>query len=399
MKRFTPFHPRTGPLMEQSLAFRRWAGYFVASAYDAAHDREYAAIRNAAALIDVTPLWKYRITGRDAARLLDRVVTRNVAKATVGQVLYTCWCDAAGKVIDDGTISRLGEQTFRMTSADPSLRWLELNAAGMDVTIEDVSFQTGALALQGPRSREILAELTDGAISSLKYFRVTDAKIGGVPIQISRTGYTGDLGYELWIPESGAVAVWDALIKVGGSYGITPAGIWALDIARIEAGLIMAEVDYVSSHKALIPSQLSSPFELNLGWAVSLDKADYVGKPALAAEKERGSSWQLVGIDVDWESLEGLYLAVDLPPRLPAVAFRSSVPLYADQQGERQIGYCSSGCWSPLLKKYIALAHVESAWAAPGTELFMEMTVEHHRRRALARTASLPFFNPDRKRS
>ena len=153
MERTTPFHPRTGPLMEQSRAYRRWSGYFVASAYDPTHDREYAAIRNAAVLIDVSPLWKYRIEGKDAERLLDRVVTRDVSKCAVGQVLYTPWCDSHGKVIDDGTISRLGETTFRMTSADPSLRWLEQNALGMDVTIRDVSASTAALALQGPRAR------------------------------------------------------------------------------------------------------------------------------------------------------------------------------------------------------------------------------------------------------
>jgi aminomethyltransferase len=396
MHRYTPFHPRTGPLTAQCQAWRRWAGYFVASAYEPTHDREYAAIRNAAALIDVTPLWKYMVTGADAERLLDRVVTRDVRKCKQGQVLYTAWCDTNGKVIDDGTISRLGEQTFRMTAADPSLRWLTLNAAGMDVSIQDTSFETCALALQGPRSREILEKVAEGPVADLKYFRVCEAKIRGVKVQISRTGYTGDLGYEIWIPNDGAVAVWDALMEQGEGYGITPAGIWALDIARIEAGLIMAEIDYVSSHKAIIPSQFSTPFELNLGWAVSLEKADYVGKEALVREKKEGSAWSFVGIEVDWPSLEALYMAMNVPPRLPAVAFRASVPLYVN---ERQVGYCSSGCWSPFLKKYIALAHIESAFAKPGTEVMMEMTVEHHRKQALARVTALPFFNPERKRS
>lgn len=382
--------------MEGSHAWRRWAGYFVASAYEPSHDREYAAIRNAAALIDVTPLWKYMVRGKDAAKLLDRIVTRDVAKCKVGQVLYTPWCDSAGKVIDDGTVSRLGENEFRLTAADPTLRWLDVNATGMDVTIEDTSFQTCALALQGPLAREVLKHAADGDVAGLKFFRVVDATIGGAPVQVSRTGYTGDLGYEIWIPNEHAVAVWDALMAAGKNYGIVPAGIWALDVARIEAGLIMADVDYVSSHRAIIDSQLSSPFEINLGWAVNLEKGDFVGKPALVAEKQAGSPWQFVGIDVDWESLEALYMSVHVPPRLPAVAFRSSVPLYAN---DRQIGYCSSGCWSPLLKKYIALAHMESAYAAQGTEVFMEMTVEHHRKQALARVTALPFFNPERKRS
>lgn len=395
MERYTPFHPRTGPLMEANKAWRRWAGYFVASAYESHHDREYAAIRNAAALIDVTPLWKYLVRGKDAEKLLDRVVTRDVTKCKVGQVLYTSWCDAHGKVIDDGTISRLEPDVFRMTSADPSIRWLELNGTGMDVTIEDISFKWAALSIQGPRSREVLVEAADGDVAGLKYFRLCAAKIAGAPVHVSRTGYTGDLGYEIWIPNEHAVAVWDRLMEVGARFGLTPAGIWALDVARIEAGLIMAEVDYVSAHKAIIPSQFSTPFELNLGWAVSLEKGDFVGKAALAKEKAEGSSWQLVGIDVDWPSLEALYLDKGVPPHLPGVAFRSSVPLYAE---ERQVGYCSSGCWSPMLKKYIALAHVEARFAKPGTELGMEMTVEHHRRQALARVTALPFFNPDRKR-
>jgi aminomethyltransferase len=394
--RYTPFHPRTGPLTEGSQAWRRWAGYFVASAYEPTHDREYAAIRNSAALVDVTPLWKYMVEGKHAERLIDRIATRDVTKCKIGQVQYTAWCDSQGKIIDDGTIQRLAGDRFRFTAADPSLRWLELNATGMDVRIRDASFTTAALAIQGPLSKQILAAITDGDIADLKFFGITPAQIAGVPVDVSRTGYTGDLGYELWIPAEHAVTVWDALMKVGAHYGLSPAGIWALDTARIEAGLIMAEIDYISAHKAIIASQLSSPFEINLGWAVSLKKGDFVGKQALLREHEEGSTWQMVGVDVDWPSLEALYLAVDVPPRLPTIANRSSVPLYAE---DRQVGYCSSSVWSPLLKKFIALAHVERAYAAPGTRLDMEVTVEHHRKRALARTTTLPFFNPERKRA
>lgn len=395
MPRFLPASPRTTPLMEGQ-HWRRWAGYMTASSYELTHDREYAAIRNAAALIDVTPLYKYEVTGRDAQRLLDRVVTRNVTKCKVGQVLYTPWCDSHGKVIDDGTIQRLGEQRFRMTSADPSLRWLSMNAAGMDVAIDDVSEQTSAFAVQGPSARDILAEVADGDVAGLKFFNLIDCTLRGVPVTITRTGYTGDLGYEVWMPVDRTVDVWDALMEVGEKRGLAPCGIWAMDVARIEAGLVMADVDYVSSHRAVIESQKSTPFELNLGWAVSLEGGSFVGKRALAAEKEHGSAWQFIGIDVDWESLEQCYREVDLPPMLPTVAWRTSAPLYA---GGRQIGYASSGCWSPLLKKYIALAHVETPWSKPGTEVYMEVTVEHRRKQALARVAELPFFNPERKRS
>jgi len=391
----TPFHARTAALM-QGQAWRRWAGHLVASSYELAHDREYHAIRSAAALLDVSPLYKYAVTGPDAARLLDRVTVRDVVHAKVGQVQYTCWCDAAGKVIDDGTVSRLGETRFRLTSADPSLRWLALNARGLDVAIDDVSDTTAALALQGPNARAILQQVSDADLAGLKYFRVVSANIRGTPVEISRTGYTGDLGYEIWVDAGRALPLWDTLIDAGTPYGITPCGMLGLDMARIEAGLMLLEVDYVSAHRALIEAQKSSPYELGLGWAVTLDKPWFVGKEALAAEAARGPAWRFVGLEVDWESLERLYGAVGLPPRLPAAAWRTSVPVYGDGA---QIGYATSGCWSPLLKKYLALAHVEAAWSAPGTALAMEVTVEHRRRQALAHVVPTPFFNPDRKRA
>jgi aminomethyltransferase len=395
MLKVTPFHPRTSALCV-SHAWRRWAGHIAASSYELLHDREYHAIRSSAALLDVSPLHKYMVTGPDAARLLDRVVTRDVTKMKVGQVAYTPWCDSAGKVMDDGTISRLGEQVFRMTSADPNLRWLTENAIGLDVRIEDVSESTAALALQGPNSRVILEKASQSDLSKLKYFRLTTGTIRGVPVTITRTGYTGDLGYEIWVDARQALPLWDALIDVGAPYGITPTGLLALDMARIEAGLILIDVDYISTRKALIEAQKSSPYEINLAWTVSLEKEFFVGRGALAAEAARGPAWQFVGIEVEWDSLERLYAEVGLPPRLPAAAWRTSVPIYVDGT---QVGYATSGSWSPLLKKYIALAHVTSRYAKSGTEVAMEITVEHHRKRAAARVAQLPFFNPERKRA
>ena len=391
----TPFHARTAPLCV-SQAWRRWAGHMVASSYELVHDREYHAIRSSAALLDVSPLYKYLVSGRDATRLLDRIVTRNVAKSKAGQVLYTPWCDAAGKVIDDGTVARLGEQSYRMTSADPTLRWLSLNAAGFQVTIDDVSESTAALSLQGPNARAILKQLTDADLDGLKYFRIIPATVRGMRITISRTGYTGDLGYELWVEATNAIALWDALIEAGTPYGITPCGMLGLDLARIEAGLMLIEVDYVSAHHALIERQKSSPFEMNLAWTVSLDKEWFVGKAALEAEHRRGPAWAFIGLEVEWDALERLYEAVGLPPKLPAAAWRVSVPVFVD--GE-QVGYATSGCWSPLLKKYIALAHVPVAYSAPGTAVAMEATVEHYRRQAPARVTKTPFFNPERKRA
>lgn len=395
MLKTTPFHPRTAPLV-QGQAWRRWAGYMVASAYDLLHDREYAAIRNSAALIDVSPLYKYLVSGPHAVRLLDRMVTRDVTKCGLQQVIYTPWCDVRGKVIDDGTISRLEERLFRLTSAEPNFRWLSLNAAGLDVTIEEVSERTGALALQGPLSRAILSQLAAADISDLKYFRLLSTTLRKIPVTISRTGYTGDLGFELWVDAERAVELWDALIEAGTPYGITPAGIWALDLARIEAGLLMLEVDYHSAQHALIPAQESSPLELGLEWTVSWQKGPFNGRRALHAERERAAAWRFVGLAVDWESLEALYAKVGLPPQLPTTAWRASVPVYRDG---RQIGYASSGCWSPLLKQYLALAHLRAPHFALETQVRLELTVEHRRVQADARVVKLPFYDPERKRA
>lgn len=395
MLKTTPFHPRTSALC-QGHNWRRWSGHVVASSYELVHEHEYHAVRSAAALFDVSPLYKYRVHGPDAAALLDRVVTRHVAPMSVGKVLYTPWCNGAGKVLDDGTVARLEEQAFRLTSADPNLRWLSDNALGLDVTITDVSDSTAALALQGPTSRDILQELSDRDLSGLKYFRIMPVRLRGIPVTVSRTGYTGDLGFEIWVDAEHALPLWDALIEVGAAYGIAPAGILALDIARIEAGLMLIEVDYISARHALIPDQLSSPYELDLGWTVGLQKERFVGRAALAAEAEQGPAWKFVGLEVEWNAIERLYDEVGLSPKLPAVAWRTSVPVYA---GAKQVGYATSGCWSPLLKRYIVLAHLEARWANPEISLDMEMTVEHRRKRAAARVVKKPFFDPERKRA
>ena len=395
MLKTSPFHSRTAPLV-RAQTWRRWAGYQMASAYDPHPDREYAAIRNAAALIDVSPLYKYRLTGRDAARLLDRMITRDLTKLAVGQVYYTPWCDAHGKVIDDGTVSRLDEGTYRLTSADSSLRWLHMNAVGMDAAIEDASEKLGAVSLQGPLSRDLLQTLTPADLSKLKYFRLVETQVRDIPVTVSRTGYTGDLGYEIWVDRGRAEALWDALITAGTPYGIVPAGVWALDIARIEAGLIMLDVDYFSAHHALIEARKSSPYEINLGWAVSAKKGPFNGRRALAAERARGPAWNFVGLEIDWESFEQLFRAHHLPPHLSNVAWRASAPVYRDGT---QIGYATSGCWSPLLKKSLALAHLRAPHFTAGTAVEMEITVEHQRLKAAARVRKLPFYDPERKKA
>ncbi|MDX1396335.1 MAG: aminomethyltransferase family protein [Gemmatimonadota bacterium] len=393
--RETPFHERTAPLCEAS-DWRRWGGCIAASAYELTHEHEYAAIRGTAGLIDVSPLFKYRVTGRDSTRLLDRMITRDVARCGVGQVLYTPWCDGRGKVRDDGTVHRLGEDDFRLTSAEPNLLWMHDNAAGLDVEIREETEDVGALALQGPASCDILREITDAAIEDLGFFRVIETRVEGIPVQISRTGYTGDLGYELWVAADRAIPLWDALVRRGETFGIAPAGLIALDMVRVEAGLILIDVDYVPAHRAVIEDRKSSPFELGLGWTVARGKGPYVGRGALEAERERGPEWELRGLVVDWESLEQAYAEFDLPPQLPGSTVRQSVPVYV---GEAQVGYATSRCWSPALKRYLALAHLRVPHAAVGTTLEIEVTVEHRRRRARATVARTPFFDPARKRA
>jgi aminomethyltransferase len=404
----TPLHPRTAPL-NQPHEWRQWSGYLGAGMYEMHHEREYWAIRNSAALIDVSPLFKYEITGPDAARLVQRIITRDITACRIGQILYSPWCDDAGHVIDDGTIARLGESHYRVTAADPSYRWFTDAARGLDVTIRDVSTQLAALALQGPNSRLILEKMTeDGGrgtgeptitnlqspISNLKYYTLTQGLYRTHPLTITRTGYTGDLGYELWIAPEHAPALWDELLDKGDGYGILPAGLAALDIARIEAGLVLIEVDYISAPRTFIPQQKSTPFELGLGWAVKFTGGnDFIGRAPL--EGGNDPQWALAGLEIDWVSLEHIYGKVGLPPQVTGRANRSSIPIYT---GHRQVGYASSHTFSPILKKYIALATLETRYAAPGTELDIEFTVEHKRERGSARVVALPFYNPERKR-
>ena len=391
----TPFHERTSQLsLPQN--WRRWAGHIVVGSYDLHVEREYWAIRDAVALIDVSPLMKYMIEGPDAARLLDKLVPRDIAKMAVGQVGYTGWCDDEGKLLDDGTISRLGETTFRLTSAEPSLRWLSMNAVGLDVSITEVTEKMGALSLQGPKSRTVLNKVCGKSLDKLKYFRVMENTLAGRKVTISRTGYTGDLGYEIWMDVADALAVWDALMEAGHDYGLVPCGILAMDMARVEAGLFMIDVDYTAANHAWIEGQKSSPLEMGLDWAVHLDKPGYfVGRRALEREQKAGSLWKLVGFEVDWAGMEPLFAAVGLPPQIPAMAVRGSLPVMHEG---KQVGYASTSTWSPVLKKYIALVHLQAPYYEPGTQLAMEVTVEHKRLHAPGKVVKLPFYEPEWKK-
>jgi aminomethyltransferase len=397
MSEGTAFHERTAPL-NRKLQWREWAGYWAASAYSDSWDIEYNAIRNQAALIDVSPLYKFRVDGPDAARLIDRVQVRNPAKLAVGQVWYTCWCDEQGKVVDDGTITRLDEHSYRWTAADPQVRWLRMNTRGLDVEIEDVTDAIAAVALQGPRSRDVLQDATGEDWTDLKYFRERAATIRGIPVEVTRTGYTGDLGYELWVEASKAVDLWDALIEAGRAHGIRPAGMLALDVVRLEAGLILLEVDYTSARHALIPEQAFSPGEIGLGRLVDLKKPGrFVGRRALEREERAGGpARRLVGLRLDWDRFERLHTMRGLTPAVPATSWRTPVPVFS---GTRQVGRATSGTWSPILKANIALATVEAAFEEPGTQLEIEWTVEVRRGRVPATVAPLPFLDLERKRT
>lgn len=392
----TPFHSRTSAIC-QSHEWRNWSGFLSAVTYEPNHDREYYAIRNSAGLLDVSPLFKYEMTGPDALRLVDRIMTRDITKCKVGQVMYSPWCDEDGKVIDDGTISRLEDNHFRITAADPSMRWFQDCGYGLNAEVQNVSNDLAALALQGPNARNILNEITkNDDLDQLKYFWLTSAKIDNIPLTITRTGYTGDLGYELWVSPKYAEKLWDCLLDSGRRYGILPAGLAALDVARIEAGLLLIEVDYISTLSADIESQKSSPFEIGLGWAVKFGENDFIGRQVLEREKLEGSKWSFIGLDINWEDLEVLFAAVDLPPQVAGRASRSPIPIY---QRNQQIGQATSITFSPILKKYIAIGTIESQYVKLGDQVEVEITVEFHRQRANATQVKPKFFNPPRKRA
>ncbi|MCA9669349.1 MAG: aminomethyltransferase family protein [Myxococcales bacterium] len=396
----SPFHSRTQPLC-RSYAWKDWAGYAAVCTYDSCHEPEYYAVRQTCAVLDVTPLHKYEIAGADAAEFLAFLTVRDVRALKAGRVSYLCWCDDDGKLLDDGTVTVLGDGRYRLTASLPQLHWLSLCADGFDVEITDVSDSMAALALQGPRARDVLADLCQEDVSRLRFFRHRRCTFGDdIAGELTRTGYTGDLGYELWVDAARAEALWDALFAVGPSHGLLPMGLDALDMLRIEAGFVLQGVDYRSARVCLIEGQRSSPFEMGLGWTVDLERDDglpFVGQAALRREAARGSRYKFVGLEVSWAAIEALYDAYGLPPARAAAAWRHNTPVYVD---ELQVGYATSGTWSPLLKAELALAHLETRYAEAGSEVAIEMTVEYgQRRRVMARVAELPFFDPARKRA
>ncbi|HEX5132340.1 MAG TPA: aminomethyltransferase family protein [Candidatus Krumholzibacteria bacterium] len=392
----TPFHSRT---LERctSLLYKDWGGYYAVRSYDTTHEREYFAFRHACGLIDVTPLYKYDVRGADAARYLARIMVRDIGKLKHKQVMYVCWCDDHGMMIDDGTVSRLDEDYFRVTSSEPAWHWLVRTSRGMQVTIEDVSDRYAALSIQGPTSRDVLDAVCGGDIRGLKFFRLENSRIDSVDVTVSRTGYTGDLGYEVWMANEHALRVFDAIVDAGRAWGLELAGLDAMDVTRMEAGFILNGVDYYSALRCLIPSRKSTPYELGLGWMVNLKHEPFIGRDALIRENHVGSTRKLVGLEVDWDETEALFRAHQLPPEVHSGGWRDPRPVY-DTRGAF-IGQATSGAWSPILKKNLALATLKAEHAQPGSTVRFEVTVEYERRTVKATVVDTPFFNPERKRT
>ena len=394
----TAFHERTLELCH-SLNYREWSGYYTVSVYEVHHEHEYNAIRNACALIDISPLYKYLITGKDATKLVNRIITRDINKVKVGQVIYCCWCDEQGKVIDDGTITRLEENVYRWTAADPSLRWFRQNGLNMDVQVEDISEQVAALALQGPTSAKLLKAVCDADIANLKYFRKTSGKINGVPVDISRTGYTGDLGYEIWVDTPDATAVWDTVWDVADGHGVLPYGMGALYMLRIEAGLLLLGADFDSSRFAFNDAHRSTPLELGWAWmfkGLEDDDRPFIGRKALERERaEKSSRWRMVGLVVDWQDYDRAYSEAGLiPPKDHRPVHEDWMVYDADRS---RVGYATSIMYSPVLQQHIALARVRPDLGKAGTRVFLEFTVDHHYEQVAAHVARLPLYNPERK--
>jgi len=379
------------------MAWKDWAGYYAVRSYDTYMEREYFAIREAAGLIDVTPLYKYEVRGPDAAEFLSQIMVRNIRKLKLHQVFYCCWCDDDGRVIDDGTVACLGENQYRVTSTEANFGWFSRFTRGHDVAMEESTEKLAALSVQGPCARDVLDNATDGEVADLGYFHIKRTRIGENDVWVSRTGYTGDLGYEVWVDRAGAIEVYDAVLGAGRPYGALPVGLDAMDITRIEAGYLLNGVDYYNARRALIESRKSTPWELDLGWMVRLKRPPFVGSEALAREKDNGPRRVLVGLEMDWDEMEALFNELRLPPELPAGGWRVPVPVY--NKADTQVGYATSGAWSPILKRNLALATLDAEWGKVGTQLRFEQTVEYRRRTIGATVVEKPFFDPPRKRA
>lgn len=397
MIRTTPFHERTSKLNETGL-WEHWSNHLVATRYQMSEKFEYFAVRNSAGLFDTSPLYKYRIAGPDAERLLSGVLARDIRTCEPGHAQYTVWCDDRGFVVEDGVVLRLGRDEFLLTAAEPNLAWFEELVGRLDVDIQEVSDRWAILAVQGPKSRDLLAALSP-AVAKLPYFGLVATKIGKVPVQISRTGYTGDLGYEIWVSADDALAVWDAVWAASRGRGVIPFGLTALYMARIEAGLVLLDTDFHSSRFAWTDADRTTPIELGLGWMfrdLEADDRAFIGRDAIRREiAGKTSRWKLSGLVLDWREYERIHDRAGLIPPKNHLPIQDEYYIYDDQLN--QLGYATSQMYSPMLQRHIALARVPLNLSAPGSRLKLELAVSHRYEYFDAVVTRLPLFNPQRR--
>ena len=397
MIRTTPFHPRTSELNETGL-WEHWSCHLAAHRYQISDKFEYFAVRNSAGIFDSSPLYKYRIHGRDAERFLAGVLARDVRICPPGHAQYTIWCDDRGFVVEDGVILRQGPDEFLLTAAEPNLAYFEDLVGRNDVRIEEVSHDYATLAIQGPRSRDLVARLVPGA-ATIPYFGITSGMIAGSPVTVSRTGYSGDLGFEIWIEAPDALKVWDTVWESVEGHGVLPFGLDALEMLRIEAGLLLLDVDFVSSRYAWTDEDRSSPFEIGLGWMLrnlAADDRAFIGRRALERELADGTSrWRFTGLVLDWHDYDRIYNGAGLIPPKDHTPIVEELFVYDDEI--RQVGYSTSFMYSPVLQRHIAMARVRPDLATPGSEVRLEVDVNHRYEYVKARTARMPLYNPARK--
>ncbi|MFT6182238.1 MAG: aminomethyltransferase [Akkermansiaceae bacterium] len=403
MPETTPFHDCLTPYNETGI-WKHWSGYLVAPRYQYSTTAEYYAIRDSVAVLDTSPLFKYRLTGADCLRFLQTVMVRDIAQCAVGAAQYTCWCDPGGFVLQDGVVMRVAENEFWMSSAEPSLRYFRATAAALGmqgIEIHDITTEYGILAVQGPHAYSVLSQLT-GAVDAMAYFELAETEIAGCPVLISRTGYTGDLGYELWIRADQAQPVWQGLIDAGKDFNITPIGLEAVKMARVEAGLLLLSVDFESSRYAWVDAQRETPIELGWRWMLRKledDPREFIGRAALEKQiNERSNRWTTVGLSIDWHDYERVYLEAGIMPPKHDLYCESAKSIY--RRGGKEwdyAGYATSFLFSSILKKPIAIAKLPNDLAKPGTEVDLEISIMHKPANVLATVQRMPFFNPARK--
>ncbi len=373
----------------------RWSENYAPQSYELKPEIEYQAIRTAAGLIDISPLFKILISGPDSLSLLDQIVTRNLARLRENQLAYVLWCDPDGFVLGDGTIMRQGPDTYFLTCKEPTFQWITTHKGNLNVTITDETKSIAGLSLQGPASAKILSSAGVDTIRTLKYFGADLVSVNGSEIWISRSGFTGDLGYEIWCSSDHALKIWDALMDAGAEFSITAAGLKAMDICRIEAGLLCQGIDFHNASVVSSSEQRSTPYDLGLGWLVHLDHGPFTGQSSLQMIKQ--STYSLVGLEIDWSQTKCLYESKGLSPSIGAEAWPMSLPLYQDSTRKHQVGYAPSGSWSPVLKKYIALATIKSSYSSKKVQI--ELPIGHSRHCVDAKIVEPRFYDPPHKRA